>query len=155
MCSNKYSRECLRETEGMKLEEFPPDSMEKQKPQEGFGGKWVGAGEEPVWVPQKPSPPLLLAATRWRSGNTFLERNSWRDKGAESESSRPALGRESPTSTRWLLGGRHPWCRTLGGRGTARALAALPGAPCAREGPQLPHWSSSDPHTQLDEPALK
>lgn len=41
----------------MKLEEFPPDSMEKQKPQEGFGGKWVGAGEEPVWVPQKPSPP--------------------------------------------------------------------------------------------------
>lgn len=88
----------------MKLEGFPPDSMERQKPQRdseengwGLGRTCLGSSEtQPpfFWLPQDGGVAIL-------SGEKL-----WIDKEAESESGRLALGRESPTSMRWWFLGR-------------------------------------------------
>lgn len=89
--------------------------------------KWGGGG--PAWVPEAPVPSPLLASTRWRNGSTFLERHySSVSEEAESRSPRLPLGRQSPSSKRWL-----PLCRwggvACGQRGPLREPSPSPPPP--------------------------
>lgn len=110
----------------------------------GWGRTCLGSSET-----QPPSSPGFHKMEEWQY---FPGEKLRRDKGAESESSRLAAGvgkgAPSPPQHEVVASGQTQWCCTLGRGGTARA-------PCAREGPQLPHWSSNDPDTPLGEPALR
>lgn len=136
LCSNKYSEKYVKEKEdrggwrnshqaGWRRRN--PSGREKR-----FRGKGSGGGG-PAWVPEAPVPSPLLASTRWRNGSTFLERHySSVSEEAESRSPRLPLGRQSPSSKRWL-----PLCRWGG-------VACGQRGPL-REPPPAPHPRRSTP----------